>query len=120
MRRGSFARAEAVTCSQYGIRRVCPSRDRTTKPLASRVAAGFATAARSVSVPGTVTVLAVTSDTPAADLDRLIETFQTPAPPPASVSRVRRLEERPRRTRPNERLAGLAKTSGWSARGSQI
>src|SRR5712691_4024644 len=102
------------------MRRVCPARERTRKPLTSRAAARFETEARIVTAPGTATVGRTLRVTPVDGVERFTETVQLPAPPPASDTERRTLRAWPRRRSPNERLVGLVKTSGWSARGSQI
>jgi len=59
-------------------------------------------------------------DPPGERLTWRTATAQPPAPSPASESATRSAAARPRRSRPNERLVGLANTRGRSARGSQI
>jgi hypothetical protein len=102
------------------MRRVTAPRVRTTNPLASRADARRETVARKVSAPGTVACPGTRSATPPERAIWWTETRQEPAPPPASESATRSEALRVRRSSPNDRLVGWVKSSGWSARGSQI
>src|SRR6184192_2366652 len=102
------------------MRRVTPPRVSTTKPLESASAARREADACNASVPGTLRRAGTLSEIPwPVELGCRL-TFQLPAPPPASASCTRRVADWPRRRKPNEKLVGSAKTSGSSARGSQI
>ena len=102
------------------MRRRTGPRVRTTKPVSSRSAALGPTAARSVNVPGTVTEGGTVTVTPASRDCFATAAAHAPAPPPASASVTLREALRPRRSRPNDRSAGAAKTFGSSALGRSI
>ena len=99
------------------MRRESVPRERTMNPLASPSRACPGTVTRACTFPGTVTC-GVTLTKPAKLPDA--RALHCPVPPPESERVTVRVAVVPRLRSPNESAVGCAKTSGWSATGSEM
>src|SRR5581483_6268984 len=100
------------------MRRVVLPSVSTTNPVTSASGALSETVAVRSRRPGTATVGGAATPTPLAAPWRATVTVHVPAPPPASVSETDLVAPAPGLSRPNDRSAGSAKTSGALAAGT--